>query len=71
MKNDITKYVREVATLATTLGKIIVAGSMDPTLQKEMREDLVWELTRLRSNMADSTAALVDLNTRYTLSEDL
>ena len=71
MRNDITKYIRDVASVATTLRKIMEAGNMDPTLQKEMREDLVWELARLGSYMADSMAALINLSQRYPNSADL
>lgn len=65
MTNDISKYLREVATMATTLRKIIEASETDPTICQEMREDLRWELARLSSNMADALAAMVAVNVRY------
>lgn len=66
MTNDITKYIREVAILATSLRKIIEAAETEPTISQEMREDLRWELARLSSNMADALAAMVAVNVRYT-----
>lgn len=66
MKNDISKYIREVAVMATSLRKIIEAAEMEPTISQEMREDLRWELARLSGNMADALAAMVAVNVRYT-----
>ena len=66
MTNDITKYIREVAVMATSLRKIIEAAETEPTISQEMREDLRWELARLSSNMADALAAMVAVNVRYT-----
>lgn len=70
MTNDITKYIREVAILATSLRKIIEAAEMEPTISQEMREDLRWELARLSSNMADALAAMVAVNVRYTEDQE-
>lgn len=70
MTNDITKYIREVAVMATSLRKIIEAAEMEPTISQEMREDLRWELARLSSNMADALAAMVAVNVRYTEDQE-
>lgn len=70
MTNDITKYIREVAILATSLRKIIEAAETEPTISQEMREDLRWELARLSSNMADALAAMVAVNVRYTEDQE-
>lgn len=70
MTNDITKYIREVAVMATSLRKIIEAAETEPTISQEMREDLRWELARLSSNMADALAALVAVNVRYTEDQE-
>lgn len=66
MTNDITKYIREVAVMATSLRKIIEAAETEPTISREMREDLRWELARLSGNFADALAAMVAVNVRYT-----
>ena len=66
MTNDITKYIREVAIMATSLRKIIEVAETDPTITQEMREDLRWELARLSGMMADALAAMVLVNVRYT-----
>ena len=70
MTNDITKYIREVAVMATSLRKIIEAAETEPTISQEMREDLRWELARLSSNMADALAAMVAVNVRYTEDQE-
>lgn len=70
MKNDITKYIREVAIMATSLRKIIEASEMDLSISKEMREDLRWELARLSGNFADAMASLVAVNVRYTEDQE-
>lgn len=70
MTNDITKYIREVAKMATSLRKIIEAAETEPTISQEMREDLRWELARLSSNMADALAAMVAVNVRYTEDQE-
>lgn len=66
MTNDITKYIREVAKMATSLRKIIEAAETEATISQEMREDLRWELARLSGSMADALAAMVAVNVRYT-----
>lgn len=65
MTNDITKYIREVAVMATSLRKIIEAAETEPTICQEMREDLRWELARLSWHMADTLADMVAVNVRY------
>lgn len=65
MKNDITKYIRELVNMGMSLRKINEAAETEPTISQEMREDLRWELARLTANLADATAALVAVNVKY------
>ena len=64
MDEDITKYIREVYTLATSVNLMLDAAHTDPAIPQQMREDLEWELSRLKSNMADCVAALIAVNVR-------
>lgn len=64
MNNDITKYIREVYALAGAVYCLLDTAQTDPSLTQEMREDLMWELSRLKANIADCGASLVDINVR-------
>lgn len=58
----IDKYVREVYSLATSIGAILIEARRDPTLTDEQREDITWQLVKCKSSMAEAAAAMVDLN---------
>lgn len=58
----IDKYVREVYTLASSIGAILTEARRDPTLTDEQREDITWQLVKCKSSMAEAAAAMVDLN---------
>lgn len=62
--NGIEKYIREVYGVATTVAHLIEAAQMDLVLQKDDREDVVWELSRLKSALADTVAALVAIGAK-------
>lgn len=64
MNQDITKYIREVYGLAASVNSILDAAHQDPVLPQQMREDLEWELSRLKSHMADCVASLISINVR-------
>lgn len=70
MTNDITKYIREVAKMATSLRKTLEAAETEPTICQEMREDLRWELARLSGHLADALASMVAVNVRFTEDGD-
>lgn len=61
MSADIGKYIREAFTAAQQIRNITDAALTDPSLDKNTREDLVWELTRLSSAAADTVAALLHI----------
>lgn len=64
MNGDITKYIREVYGIAQQLNCLMGAASSDAALPVMTREDLQWELARLKSATADCVAALIEVNTR-------
>lgn len=64
MNPDITKYIREVYDLAASVNAILDTAHQDPGLPQQMREDLEWELSRLKSYLADCVASLISINVR-------
>jgi hypothetical protein len=54
-----TKYAREICILANKVAKIQSAASTDAALTSQEREDVVWEITRLRAAAADTVAAIL------------
>lgn len=62
MNNDITNYIREVYAVANFVYSLLDAAQSDPGLPQEIREDLVWELSRLKANVADCVASLIAVN---------
>lgn len=55
------KYARRVAILGNQVTAMLKEAGEDAALTREQREDIVWELARLREAAAQSTAALVAL----------
>lgn len=70
MTNDATKYIREVANIATSLRKMVDATGTDPAIPQEMREDLRWELSRLSFQSASTMAAMVRAYARYSKDQE-
>lgn len=58
MNNDITKYIRNVYALSAQVHCFVEEVRNDASLSQETREDLVWELCRLKDYIADCVASL-------------
>lgn len=57
--SGVEKYIRELHQAGITVRHLINAASTDISLVKTEREDIVWELTRLGSQISDTVAALL------------
>lgn len=57
----VDKYAREVAMMGNRVNAMIRECQNDEDMSPMERQDLAWELVRIRETLAQSTASLVSL----------
>lgn len=60
MTDAVAKYVREVYAIAGHVKEMQDEAITDTSLADEERQDIAWELARLRHSLADTVASLLD-----------
>ncbi len=58
----IEKYCRELQRLSRLVDAITDEASQDMSINQDKREELRWELYRLKSTMADCLASIVAID---------